>query len=200
MPGPLLILASASPIRAEMLRRNHVDFEILPAKVDEGALLAAMSAEAAPPRDIVDALADLKARKVAQSNAQALVLGADQILVLDGKIYSKARDLEEVRNHLSALQGKTHELLSAAVLYENMRPVWRHIGRAQLTMRPLISSEIDSYITRHGDGLQATVGCYRIEEDGPCLFSRINGDYFTIQGLPLLDVLHILRTRGVTGL
>jgi len=194
-----LILASASPIRSELLRRNRVPHEIKPARVDEPAMLAAMLAEDATPRDIVDALAELKAHKISQANPTRIVLGADQVLVHEGQIFSKATTLDDVREQLHRLQGNTHQLLSAAVAFENGKPVWRHIGKAELTMRPLTQREIEAYIYRHDDALYATVGCYRIEEDGPSLFSQINGDYFSIQGLPLLQVLQFLRTRGVSG-
>ena len=125
------------------------------------------------------------------------MLGADQVLVQAGTLYDKPADLPEARAQLSALRGKTHELLSAAVIYEGGRPVWRHIGRAQLIMREFSDIFLDTYIDRHGDDLLATVGCYKLEADGACLFSRVQGDYFSILGLPLLEVLQFFRTRGV---
>lgn len=196
---PSVILASASPIRAELLRRNHVALEVRPARIDEDAVKSALLADAAPARDIVDQLAELKAYKIAQRHPEALVIGADQILVHQGRILSKARDQEEARAQMQALQGDSHQLLSAAVIFENARPVWRHIGRADLTMRSMTPAEIDAYQSSHGDGVLATVGGYRIEEDGASLFTSITGDYFSILGLPLLELLQILRTRGVFG-
>lgn len=192
-----VLLASASAARAAMLRDCGVPIETHPANIDEAAVKAAMLAEDAPPRDISDTLADLKAQRISQRHPDRLVLGADQVLVQAGTLYDKPADLPEARAQLSALRGKTHELLSAAVIYEGGRPVWRHIGRAQLIMREFSDIFLDTYIDRHGDDLLATVGCYKLEADGACLFSRVQGDYFSILGLPLLEVLQFFRTRGV---
>lgn len=196
MTDPVL-LASASAARAAMLRDCGVPIETQPARIDEAAVKAAMLAEDAPPRDIADTLADLKAQRIAQRNPGRLVLGADQVLVQAGTLYDKPADLDEARAQLSALRGQAHELLSAAVIYEDGRPVWRHIGRAQLIMRAFSDAFLDAYIDRHGDDLLATVGCYKLEADGACLFSRVQGDYFSVLGLPLLEVLQFFRTRGV---
>ena len=171
--------------------------EIVPAAVDEAAVKAGMLAEAAPPRDIADALAELKAQRVAARLPGRLVLGADQMLVCGGRIYDKPRDLGEARAQLLALRGQRHELLSAAVVFENARPVWRHIGRAQLTMRPFSDAFLDGYLAGQGAELLSTVGAYRLEDGGAQLFSRVEGDLFTIIGLPLLELLAFLRTRGI---
>ncbi len=192
-----LILASASPIRAQLLRENNVPHQVRPARVDEAALKAAMLAEDASPRHIVDALADLKARRIAERNPENLVLGVDQILVFNGALIDKAPDRVTLRAQLSTLRGQTHELLSAAVIYEAARPVWRYIGRAQMIMRPFSDTFLDDYLDTHGDDLLATVGGYKLESDGPSLFSRIQGDYFSVLGMPLLEVLQFLRSRGV---
>lgn len=192
-----LILASASPIRAQLLRENNVPHQVLPARVDEAALKAALLAENASPRDIVDALADLKARRIAERNASDLVLGVDQILMFNGRLIDKAPDRATLRAQLISLRGQAHELLSAAVIYEATRPVWRHISRAQMIMRSFSDSFLDDYLDMHGDDLLATVGGYKVEADGPSLFSRIQGDYFSVLGMPLLEVLQFLRSRGV---
>lgn len=196
MPTPL-ILASRSEGRAALLRQAGVEFEALPAAVDEAAVKSSMLAEAAPARDIADTLADLKARRVAGRRPGKLVLGADQVLVSAGRLYDKPRDLEDAAGQLRDLRGRTHELLSAAVIYEDERPVWRHIGRAQLTMRRFTDAFLDEYLARHGESLLATVGGYRLEGGGAQLFSRVEGDYFSVLGLPLLELLGFLRTRGV---
>ena len=192
-----LILASASPARAEMLRANHVPLEVVPAQVDEAALKAALDADGVSARDSADALAEFKARRIAQRRPDRLVLGADQILVCDGARIDKATSPSQAHEHLRLLSGRSHSLLSAAVIFEDAQPVWRHIGRADLTMRPLGAAFLDSYIARHGDDLTATVGGYWLEKDGASLFSRISGDYFSVLGLPLLEVLQFLRTRGL---
>ncbi|MCC0068072.1 MAG: septum formation protein Maf [Rhodovulum sp.] len=196
MPTPL-ILASRSEGRATLLRQAGVPFETVAAAVDEAAVKAAMLAEAAPPRDIADTLADLKARRVAARRPGALVLGADQVLVSAGELYDKPRDLEEAADQLRRLRGATHELLSAAVVYEDDRPVWRHIGRARLTMRRFTDAFLEGYLARHRESLLATVGGYHLEGGGAQLFSRVEGDYFSVLGLPLLELLGFLRTRGV---
>lgn len=197
MPKNKLILASGSSIRAEMLSKAGVIPQIIPARIDEAALKTGMIAESAPLRDIVDLLADMKAKKVAQAHPEALVLGADQILVYNGRIFDKPTDPSDARSQLLELRGQSHNLLSAAVIYEKGRPVWRHIGKARLIMRNFSDDFLDDYIAAHGDDLCATVGCYKIEQDGTTLFSRIEGDYFSILGLPLLEVLAFLRSRGI---
>lgn len=192
-----LILASSSPARADMLRRARVAIETAPARIDEAAAKAAMQAETAPPRDIADALAGMKARRIAEQMPERLVLGADQVLVCGGRLLDKPRDLDEARAQLRLLRGRSHDLISAAVVFEHARPVWRHIGQARLTMRPFTDAFLDSYLARHGDALLSTIGAYRLENGGAQLFSRIEGDWFSILGLPLLEVLAFLRTRGL---
>ena len=192
-----LILASRSTGRAAVLRQARVPVEVVPAGVDEAAVKAAMLAQAAPPRDVADALAELKAHRVATRYPDRLVLGADQVLVCGGRVHDKPRDLAEARVQLAALRGQRHELLSAAVVFENAAPAWRHIGRAALTMRPFSDAFLDAYIDEQGPELLTTVGAYRLESGGAQLFARVEGDIFTIIGLPLLELLAFLRTRGV---
>lgn len=193
----MLILASASKTRADMLRDAGVVFVAKPANIDEASITASMVAENAPPRDIADALAELKAQRIAQRNPSDMVLGVDQVLVCSGKLVNKAANLTEAAETLRFLRGKPHELFSAAVIYENNAPVWRHVGRVQLQMRDFTESFLQGYIERNGDALLASVGCYQLEGEGAQLFSRIDGDYFTVLGMPLLAVLGFLRTRGI---
>ena len=192
-----LILASRSAARAAVLRDAGIPFEAVPAAVDEAAVKAAMLAEAAPARDIADALAELKALRGAARAPGRLVLGADQVLVCDGELFDKPQDLADARRQLLALRGRTHELLSAAVVFEAGGPVWRHVGRARLTMRAFSAAFLDRYLAEEGDAVLESVGAYRLEARGAQLFSRVEGDLFTIMGLPLLELLAFLRSRGV---
>ncbi len=194
MPKPL-VLASASKARAAMLSRAGVKIEIQPAYVDEESVKEAMLAEQTPVRDIADTLADLKARSVALSRPDDFVLGADQILVKDGNIYSKAGSMEEAAAVLKSLSGAEHRLISAAVIYHEGEPVWRAADEAVLTVRPLSSEFIHCYLEQMGETAMETVGCYQLEGLGSQLFTAIKGDFFTILGLPLLSVLDYLRRQ-----
>lgn len=197
MTVPALILASASAARRAMLEAAGVAVEAVPARIDEAALKAAMLAEAAPPRDIADALAELKATRISARHPGALVLGADQVLVAEGRLYDKPADRRQARAHLSALRGRTHQLLSAAVIARDGAPLWRHVGTARLVMRPFTDAFLDSYLKTMGDGVLDTVGAYKLEGLGAQLFARVDGDHFTVLGLPLLEVLGFLRAQGV---
>jgi septum formation protein len=193
----LVILASGSEIRAKLLCGAGVPFEVEVARIDEPAIIASLKAEQAKPHEIVDTLAEYKAQRIAAKHIDSLVIGCDQILVCDKKIYEKVTSIEAAREKLLALRGKPHQLMSSVVIFENGRPVWRHIGRAQLIMRDFSDAFLDDYIEKQGDGILSCVGCYKLEETGAQLFSHIQGDYFTILGIPLLEVLGFLRTRGV---
>jgi len=191
------ILASGSVIRAEMLRNAGVPLETIVARVDEESIKSALLSEGAPARDIADALAEMKARRVASKNPEALVLGADQVLVCEGKLFDKPDTIDAARTQLRILRGKTHELLSATVIVEDGAPVWRHIGRAQLMMRPFSDAFLENYLQTHAEDLFTTVGAYKLEANGSQLFTRVQGDYFSVLGLPLLEILGFLRTRGI---
>lgn len=191
-----LILASASESRARMLRQAGVALETIPARIDENSVKAALMAEAATPRDIADTLAEMKARKVAEKGMGQLVLGCDQVLSIKGDILSKPTSPEDARQQLSLLRGETHQLLSAAVVYDGLEPVWRHVGVARLTMRDFSDSYLEEYVDRNWDSIRWSVGAYKIEEEGIRLFRSVMGDTFTIQGLPLLELLSYLTLRG----
>ncbi|MCF2906032.1 Maf family protein [Octadecabacter sp. CECT 8868] len=191
-----IILASTSEIRARLLRNAGVDYDIIPARIDEDSIKAALEAEDAPPRDIADTLAEMKARKIADKGQEGLVLGCDQVLSFKGKVLSKPKSQAEALAQLTELRNETHQLLSAAVIYDGQKPVWRHVGVARLAMRDFSQTYLEDYLTRNWDSIQTSVGGYKIEEEGIRLFRMIQGDTFTIQGLPLLELLSYLVLRG----
>lgn len=192
-----IVLASTSSTRQQMLRAAGVAFTPASPRVDEGMVRDALIAEGAGPRDIADALAEMKARKVAEKNPTSLVLGCDQVLALDRELFSKPETPEEARDQLRRLRGKTHKLLSAIVAYEDAEPVWRHVAEARLTMHQISDAYLEDYVARNWDSIRHSVGGYRIEEEGVRLFSAIAGDHFTILGLPLLPLLAWLGTKGM---
>ncbi len=191
-----LILASRSEIRAQLLRNAGVDIEIQPARIDEETIRASLEAEGTSPRDLADALAEFKARKIADKNPDRLVLGCDQIAEIGGKVLSKPRDPDDAKAQLMEMSGQTHRLLSAAVLYEDRKPIWRQVGMVRLRMRDLSAAYVDDYVTRNWDSIRHSVGAYKLEEEGVRLFAKVDGDYFNVLGLPLTDLLSYLILRG----
>ena len=194
---PRIILASASTTRKEMLIRAGLKFEVIPTKVDEDAIKAALLAEGAKPRDIADSLADAKARKIAAKHPGTMVLGSDQILDFSGDILSKPETPEAALEQLKSMRSHHHHLLSAAVIYENAKPVWRHVGKVRLYMRDASDDWLTEYVDRNWDSIRHSVGAYKLEEEGVRLFTRIEGDHFNVLGLPLLEVLSYLTLRGI---
>lgn len=194
-----LVLASASPFRRAMLAAAGVEVEACQPLVDEEAEKAAIEREhpKPAPADIALRLAGLKSLSVSRARPGALVIGSDQVLAFEGEIFSKPASIPDAHRHLARLRGKTHELLTAVVLAEGTEIVWSHIAVARLTMRPFTDCFLDGYVERQGARLLATVGAYEIEGAGSQLFDRIEGDHFTIVGLPLLPLMAELRRRRV---
>lgn len=191
-----LILASGSEIRAELLRNAGLSFEILPGRVDEAAIRAGLDAEQASPRDIADTLAEYKARKTGMKRPEALVLGCDQVAALGKTVLAKPETPEEARDQLTRLSGQTHQLLSAAVIYHQAEPIWRHVGVVHMTMRDLSAGYIDAYVARNWESIRHSVGAYKLEEEGVRLFTRVQGSYFDVLGLPMTELLSYLIARG----
>lgn len=191
-----LVLASASKVRAELLRNAGVGLTVSPVHVDEEATKSALLSEEAPHRDIADALADLKARRGASKHTEQLVLGADQVLSFKDCLLDKPKTQADLKEQLGRLSGQVHNLYSAAVIYERDKPQWRFIGQAQMIMRQLSPEFISEYVASNWDEVQHCVGGYQLEGPGAQLFSRVQGDYFSVLGLPLMEILGYLRTRG----
>lgn len=189
-----LLLASQSSGRAAMLRAAGIAFEATAAHVDEEALTASLQAADQTARNIADALAEAKAVKVSSRLPGVTVLGADSTLALDeGSMLAKPASPAEAADHLRRMAGTRHRLFSAVVAARDGAPVWRAIGEAKLWMRPLSDGFIADYVAQHWDSIRWTVGCYEIEGAGVQLFERVEGDPWTIIGMPMLPLLAWLR-------
>lgn len=196
--GPRLILASASRTRAAMFEAAGVEIMPQPSAVDESEVKASFKAAGGTAGEAAVALAELKAGRVAISAPpDAVVLGADQILTCDDAWFDKPIDREIARQQLSTLAGKPHELHTAIVAFRGGARIWHHLDLTRLWMRPLSDDFLDRYLDVIGEDALETVGGYHIERLGPHLFSRIDGDHFSILGLPLLPTLAFLRDQGV---
>ena len=191
-----LILASKSPFRALLMHNAGLAFAQHAADVDERAIEAAMDADGVSPEDLALVLAEVKALDVSAKYPDALVIGSDQTLSLGDDVLHKAETIEEARRRLLQLQGRTHQLNSAVVLTKNGTVIWRHVSVARLTMRELTSEFIGRHLARTGDKVLGSVGCYQLEGEGLQLFDTIEGEYFTIVGLPMLPLLAELRRQG----
>ncbi len=191
-----LLLASGSATRLRLLRAAGLDVEAQAPRVDEAAAKAALLADGHGPRAVADALAELKAARVGGRRPEALVLGADQTLDFQGALLSKPDTPEAALEQLRALGGHAHTLFSAAVLHQGGRPVWRHVGEARITLRPMSEPWLAAYVERNWEAIRHSVGGYLIEEEGVQMMSRVEGCHFTVLGLPLLPLLSALRARG----
>ena len=191
-----VVLASKSPSRQAILRAAGVPFDVVASSVDEDAAKARLMDAGQGPREIADHLAEAKAVAVSKALPGAIVVGADQTLDLGGELHDKVETLNEGRVRLRQLRGRSHLLHSAVVVAQHGTPIWRCLESPRLVMRAASDAFIDAYLTRHGEALLGSVGCYQLENDGVQLFDQIEGDYFAILGLPLTPLLNLLRDKG----
>ncbi len=191
----MLILASRSPSRTAMLTAAGVPHTAIPARIDEENVTAELSNQ--PVRDVADRLAELKAVKVSLSHPEAHVLGSDSMLEVErGQWLEKPGTREGLAAQLRTLRGRPHRLISAAVIARDGRPLWRHVEVATLHVRAFSDHWLDTYIASVGDDVLGSVGGYHLEGLGAQLFEAVEGDQFTVRGLPLLAVLAWLREAG----
>ncbi|MBX3596570.1 MAG: Maf-like protein [Rhizobiaceae bacterium] len=191
-----LVLASASPHRKALLQNAGIDFDAVAAQVDERAIEAPLKDAGLSAEDVALVLAEAKAANVSERHGTALVLGCDQTLSLEDEVLHKPADMEAARRQLLRLSGKTHHLNSALVLVRNGETLWRHVSVASLTMRELQPAFVGRYLAKVGEKALTSVGAYQIEGEGIQLFSDVEGDFFTIVGLPLIPLLEELRRIG----
>lgn len=195
--GEVVVLASASPSRRALLTNAGVPIDVAPARIDEDEVKDALRAEGAAAAQAAETLAELKAQRASGQHPGRLVVGADQILTCDGDWFDKPRDQAEAAAHLARLAGRSHTLVTAASVVRDRTRIWHHTEEAHLSMRPLERDFIERYLDAVGDTACASVGAYQLEGLGAQLFARIEGDFFTILGLPLLPLLAFLREHGV---
>lgn len=191
-----LILASASPFRKAMLEAAGLVFDVVPPQIDERAVEAAIGDSGVTPADVARILAEAKAQEVSERFPDALVIGSDQTLSLGDEILHKAADTEAARRRLLRLSGKVHHLNSAVALARGGETIWAHAGVARMTMRLLDPGFVGRYLSAAGPAVLGSVGAYQIEGPGIQLFEAVEGDHFTIVGLPLLPLLSALRREG----
>lgn len=191
-----IILASGSRYRRELLEAAGIDFTVLKPELDERAVEATLEGTGATPEDVALILAEAKATAVSEARPGALVIGSDQTLSLGDELFHKPADMDGARRHLLKLSGRTHLLSSAVVIARNGEAVWRHVSTARMTMRALDPGFIGRYLAEVGDAALTSVGAYQVEGRGIQLFEKIDGDHFTIVGLPLLPLLAQLRENG----
>ncbi|MFC7292345.1 Maf family protein [Hirschia litorea] len=195
MTKSALILASQSKSRGDLMRGAGLEFDQVSSLVDEDAIKAAMRADGETTKRQAEALAEMKAIKISMKHP-GIVLGADQMLDLEGVQFDKPKTMEEARENLLKMRGKTHTLETALVACENGQPIWRAATRPKLTMRDFSEGFLDQYLQTEGELALTTVGAYRLESHGAQLFSKIEGDYFSVLGLPLIQLLNWLQSRG----
>ena len=195
MPASL-ILASASPSRRQLLANAGLSFAIEPAGIDEDEVKRSLGSRAAP-QELAETLAEMKALRVSARHSASFVVGADSALACNGRMFDKPPTLDAARKQLLALRGQTHELFSSVVVARGGVRLWHWNERARLTMRSFSEGFIDAYLARAGETVLSSVGAYQLEGLGAHLFTRVDGDYFTILGLPLLPLLSFLAGHGI---
>ncbi|MDB5739327.1 MAG: Maf family protein [Alphaproteobacteria bacterium] len=192
-----LVLASGSASRKALLTAAGVEFVADPADLDEDALMAELTARGADAVAVATELAAQKALWVSRRHPGALVLGGDSVIALNGRQLSKCATLEAARALLAEMSGREHLLVSAAALARDGSLLWTHASPCHMTVRDLSPQFLDDYLAREGTAILSSVGCYHFEGRGAQLFDRVDGDYFSVLGLPLLPVLAALRKEGV---
>lgn len=179
-----------------MLEAAGLSFTATSPRVDEEAAKASLRAGGVSPRNQADALAELKALSLSRGSTD-FVIGADQMLAMGGEVFDKPTSIAQAREHLLRLRGQTHELITAAVVAREGAVIWRHIDTPRLKMRAFSDAFLDDYLARAGEGTLTSVGAYQLEGLGAQLFERVEGDYFSVLGLPLLPLLAFLREHGI---
>ena len=197
MNRPSIVLASGSTTRKEILERSGVGVDVRIPGIDEAMVTESLVRDQAEPEDIAVCLAEMKALRIGSREPEQVVVGCDQILWSNGRVFHKARNVGDARNVLLELRGRPHSLISAGVVVIGGARVWHAIGRAELVMREFSDSFLDSYLARNWPGVRSSVGCYRLEDEGVQLMARVRGDLFAIMGMPLIELLEYLRVRGV---
>lgn len=192
-----LILASQSLARRALLEGAGLDFEAVPASVDEVTIKESAKAEGLSAADAATMLADSKAARIARRHPDAVIIGADQLLVCEGEWFDKPEDIEAARGHLHRLRNRAHELVTATVVWRNGERAWHHVATPRLAMRDFSEAFLDEYLAREGAHVTSSVGAYRLEGMGIQLMREIRGDHSAILGLPLLPLLAYLRDSGV---
>ena len=192
-----IVLASSSSVRQKLLLNAGIRVESISSYLDEVSIKKSMLSEGASALEIADSLAEAKARKVSNKRNEAFVIGCDQVLEFKGKLLSKPMNQIDAQKWLMKMNGHWHNLFSAVVVFENHQPVWRHVEHSKLLMHKISREYLDDYIHRNWKYIKQSVGSYCIEKEGIRLFAKLEGDYFAILGLPLLQLLSYLSTRGV---
>jgi septum formation protein len=196
-PAPRLVLASASASRRAVLQAAGVAFAIRPAQIDEAEAKRTARMDGASAEEAALLLAGMKASQIALSEPDALLIGADQILVCDDEWFDKPINVTAAADQLRTLRGRTHALATAVLCHRGGQRLWHHVARPRLTMRPFSDAFLAAYLAAEGSDVTTTVGAYRLEGRGIHLFERIEGEHSAILGLPLLELLGFLRRQGV---